>query len=63
MAKAYSELRGTRGKADAPLDEYFRLAVPVIGVISPENYQTMMGWQLTAPSDGSQVSNPSVHLE
>jgi len=57
LAKAYSILRGNREKEDAPLDEYFHIAAPMIGVISPEEYPNMMGWQLTASSNGDQVSN------
>lgn len=36
LAKAYSIVRGSREKEDAPLDEFFKLCTPLIGVIQPE---------------------------
>ena len=46
LAKAYSIVRGSRDKEDAPLDEFFKIAAPLIAVIPPEEYQQRMGWQL-----------------
>ena len=46
LAKAYSILRGSREKEDVPLDEFFMICAPLIGVIPPEEYPQMMGWQL-----------------
>nr|QIA97802.1 putative MAT1-1-1 protein [Teratosphaeria destructans] len=60
LAKAYSILRGSREKEDAPLDEFFRLCAPHIGVIPPEQYQEMMGWQISPPMDGDQDKVPQV---
>lgn len=59
IAKAYSVLRGSREKEDAPLDEYLNIAVPVIGVVPPDQYPQMMGWQVIAPTTGDQVSDSS----
>lgn len=50
LAKAYSILRGSREKEEVPLDTFFALCAPIIGVVSPEQYQQVMGWQL-APAD------------
>nr|QEJ80706.1 putative MAT1-1-1 protein [Teratosphaeria gauchensis] len=60
LAKAYSILRGSREKEDAPLDEFFRLCAPHIGVIPPDQYQEMMGWQISPPKDGDQDKVPQV---
>ena len=46
LAKAYSILRGNREKEDVPLDEFFKICAPLIGVIPPDEYQQRMGWQL-----------------
>jgi len=56
LAKAYSVLRGSREKDEAPLDFFLGLVVPLMGIVSPENYPAMMGWQIAAPSDSDQVS-------
>ena len=47
LAKAYSIVRGSREKEDVPLDGYFEICAPLIGVIPPNEYQQKMGWQLT----------------
>ena len=47
LAKAYSIVRGNREKEDAPLDAFFELCAPLIGVIPPEEYTQRMGWELT----------------
>ncbi|KAK3635458.1 hypothetical protein LTR56_014742 [Elasticomyces elasticus] len=60
LAKAYSILRGCREKEDAPLDHFLALAVPLMGIVPPEHYQSMMGWQLIAASDGDQDKAPKV---
>jgi hypothetical protein len=36
LAKAYSIVRGSREKEEAPLDEFFKIAAPLIAVIPPE---------------------------
>ncbi|KAI6850559.1 hypothetical protein KC327_g648 [Hortaea werneckii] len=60
LAKAYSILRGGRDKDEAPLDEFFRLCAPRIGVIPPEQYQQMMGWQLIPAQEGEQDKTPHI---
>ena len=42
-------VHGSREKEEAPLDDFFVLCAPRIGVIPPERYQEMMGWQLGRP--------------
>lgn len=56
LAKSYSVLRGSREKDEAPLDIFLQIAVPIIGIVPPELYQQMMGWQVLPPGDGDQVS-------
>lgn len=56
IAKAYSVVRGSREKEEAPLDEFLSLCAPLIGVIPPNDYQTVMGWQLTPASQDDKVS-------
>ncbi|KAK1816083.1 hypothetical protein LTR12_009505 [Friedmanniomyces endolithicus] len=60
LAKAYSVLRGSREKDEAPLDFFLGLVVPLMGIVSPENYPAMMGWQIAAPSDSDQDKTPTV---
>ncbi|TKA65978.1 hypothetical protein B0A55_10878 [Friedmanniomyces simplex] len=60
LAKACSVLRGSRGKDEAPLDFFLGLVVPLMGIVAPEHYQAMMGWQVTAPSDSDQDKTPRV---
>ncbi|KAK1045920.1 hypothetical protein LTR33_015136, partial [Friedmanniomyces endolithicus] len=31
-----------------------------MGIVSPENYPAMMGWQIAAPSDSDQDKTPTV---
>ncbi|KAI6843472.1 hypothetical protein KC340_g8527 [Hortaea werneckii] len=60
LAKAYSILRGARDKDEAPLDEFFRLCAPRIGVIPPDQYQQMMGWQLIPANEDEQDKTPQI---
>ena len=56
LAKAYSILRGSREKEDVPLDGFFKICAPLIGVIPPEEYQQKMGWQLIPARADDEVS-------
>nr|AAO49357.1 MAT-1 protein [Zymoseptoria passerinii] len=56
LSKAYSVARGTRAKIDAPLGGFFSLCAPLVGIISPQDYLDMMGWQLSPPKPGENVS-------
>lgn len=56
LAKAYSVVRGSREKEDAPLDQFLGLCGPFIGVIPPDQYQQVMGWQLTPADKDDKVS-------
>ncbi|KAF2214514.1 hypothetical protein CERZMDRAFT_110793 [Cercospora zeae-maydis SCOH1-5] len=60
LAKAYSVVRGCGEKKDAPLDDYFIICAPLIGVIPPEQYLEMMGWQVLPPQDGDPAKVPQL---
>ncbi|KJX93318.1 mating-type 1-1 protein [Zymoseptoria brevis] len=52
LSKAYSVARGTRAKIDVPLSGFFALCAPLVGIIPPQDYLGMLGWQMTAPRPG-----------
>ncbi|KAK3072736.1 hypothetical protein LTR53_006270 [Teratosphaeriaceae sp. CCFEE 6253] len=60
LAKAYSVLRGSREKDEAPLDQFLELAVPLMGIVPPAAYPALMGWQVTAPGEADQDKSPRV---
>ncbi|GIZ37941.1 hypothetical protein CKM354_000136900 [Cercospora kikuchii] len=60
LAKAYSVVRGSGEKKDAPLDEYFAICAPLIGIIPPEMYLESMGWQVLPPPDGNPEKVPQL---
>ena len=55
LAKAYSNLRGSREKEEAPLDGFLTICAPMIGVIPPNEYQEMMGWKLSPAKEDDVV--------
>lgn len=55
LAKAYSILRGCREKDEVPLDDFFNICAPRIGVVPPQHYVQMMGWQLGPAKAGDAV--------
>ena len=46
LAKAYSIVRGSREKEDVPLDGFFEICAPLIGIIPPDEYPLRMGWHV-----------------
>ncbi|KAK4495319.1 hypothetical protein PRZ48_013650 [Zasmidium cellare] len=60
IAKTYSTLRGHLEKKDAPLDAFFIICAPLVGVIPPEEYLQTMGWQLGSPQDGDDENMPQI---
>lgn len=63
LAKAYSVLRGSREKEEVPLDDFFLICAPLIGVIPPNQYQQLMGWTMSPPSNDDRVSHSIYVLE
>ncbi len=45
LARAYSNIRTLLGKTFAPLDRFFIIACPAIGVIDSTEYLAMMSWE------------------
>jgi hypothetical protein len=56
LAKSYSILRGDRDKEEVSLDKFLELCAPLIGVIPPEIYLSVMGWELGESHEQDQVS-------
>ncbi|KAI9725094.1 MAG: hypothetical protein M1835_003884, partial [Candelina submexicana] len=52
LAKAYSMIRDTKGKANTPLDDFLTINAPFIGIIDPKDYLAMMGWEITLNNQG-----------
>ncbi len=48
IAKAYSVLREEEGKENAPLKLFLALNAPFLGIVDPENYLRIHGWNITA---------------
>lgn len=46
LAKAYSELRDKVGKKRAPLPPFLAINAPFVGVIDPDDYLRVHGWEL-----------------
>ena len=42
-------------KEDVPLDRFFEICAPLVGIISPSEYQQTMGWQLSPAKAGDEV--------
>ena len=55
LAKSYSILRGNRDKEEVSLDKFLELCTPLIGVIPPNIYLTVMGWELGESREQDQV--------
>lgn len=55
LAKAYSILRGDRDKEEVSLDIYLSHSAPLIGIISPDVYLSVMGWELGEPHGQDEV--------
>ena len=54
LAKAYSLIRDSQGKNNAPLDKFLAISVPLIGIIEPERYLQALSWEV-AIDDGGQT--------
>lgn len=55
LAKAYSLIRDSQGKDDAPLDQFLAITGPLIGIIMPGHYLQTMGWNITTNKDGQTI--------
>lgn len=52
LAKAYSNIRDTKGKDTAPLDMFLTLSAPHIGIVPPLEYLNILGWRFSRDEDG-----------
>lgn len=55
LAKAYSLIRDSIGKEKAPLDSYLAIIGPFIGIVPPEQYLEILGWEIVAGGDGGKL--------
>ena len=65
LAKAYSVIRDTQGKSNAPLDAFLGLAGPLIGIVPLQDYLSVTGWQMTLDVKGEVklIRDPKVDLK
>lgn len=55
LAKSYSLIRNSQGKANAPLDLFLAINGPLIGVIEPARYLEALSWEVAVDEDGQTV--------
>ncbi|KAI9885669.1 MAG: hypothetical protein M1823_002538 [Watsoniomyces obsoletus] len=51
LAKAYSVIRDSYGKAGSPLDLFLTINAPFLGIIAPERYLAALGWEVSVADD------------
>ncbi len=52
IAKAYSVLRDSLGKENAPLDKFLAISGELMSIIEPTQYFVTMGWEIIIAEDG-----------
>ena len=55
LAKSYSAIRDSQGKANAPLEKFLAINGPLIGVIEPAQYLEALSWEVAVDEDGQTV--------
>ena len=55
LAKSYSLIRDSQGKANAPLEKFLAINGPLIGVIEPARYLEALSWEVAVDEDGQTV--------
>ena len=55
LAKSYSLIRDSQGKANAPLEKFLAINGPFIGVIEPAQYLEALSWEIAVDKDGQTV--------
>nr|QEL51143.1 mating type protein MAT1-1-1 [Letharia aff. columbiana 'rugosa'] len=55
LAKSYSVIRDSQGKANAPLEQFLAINGPLIGVIEPTQYLEALSWEVAVDEDGQTV--------
>lgn len=64
-AKAYSVIRDQVGKEHAPLDVFLMLVAKPLGIVEPQAYLAVMGWEISVNEVGnvSLVKNDAMKIE
>lgn len=62
VAKAYSVIRDSVGKQNAPLDKFFEIVVDKIGLIHADEYFSMMGWMKPDGNEKEMIRQYSVDV-
>ena len=55
LAKSYSVIRNSQGKAKAPLVEFLAINGPLIGIIEPARYLEALSWEVAVDEYGQTV--------
>ena len=55
LAKSYSVIRDSQGKANAPLEKFLAINGPLIGVIEPARYLEALSWEVAVDEDGQTI--------
>ena len=56
IAKAYSEIRDAQGRENAPLNSFLSFAAIALYIISPHDYQLLMGWKAELKDGACSIS-------
>lgn len=64
-AKAYSVIRDQVGKEHAPLDVFLMLVAEPLGIVQPQDYLAVMGWEISIDNVGmvSLVKNDAMEID
>lgn len=63
LAKAYSIIRDSVGKENAPLELFLAVNAPFIGIIGPQDYLIVLGYELTTKKNGELALTPLDGME
>ena len=57
-------IRDAQGKKNSPLDEFLKMTGPLIGIVPPNDYFSVLGWQMSFSADGQMVlaRNQNINL-
>lgn len=64
-AKAYSIIRDHVGKEHAPLDAFLMLIADFVGIVEPQQYLAVMGWEIAVDGIGtiSLIKNETMEID
>lgn len=63
LARAYSRVRDIKGKNNAPLDRFIQINAPIVGIIKPEDYMSVIGWEIEMGSNEQLTLRRTVNPE